>query len=451
MSSLCQCSLASKHLMPLARYHLFNDITLELCEGYEADYPSQCGCGKCINQFSRLLSARKTTIPRSIRTLTLNGTEFRAIGRVNNLWYFVEYAGGMECPQFIRTIMKHFTSVVHLEMRKLIWFTPPRRSSRTIARFFSSVKSLTLDGVIFYGGPKAIFWMLDKTSNLDVLRVRELDWPSRDVMPNDPPGLLVFAINLQFVCNSVGFPLRKLLWGVDVTEKFRTPMNRYTLHKPLLNLVIDVKDREADDTWLIWLLAQAERLNSVTTFHVSSNCFTEQEQVDVIQRLLDGMASLKQLTLSLTALPGSILDPAKMPPTLVAQQSLEYLEIRCHSYNPEEFRRWISWLWVILHTVTSPHLAAIRLVMDMICDAYPGTLFTRVVRDRVVRSLDIMLGDIDNYLCSIPSLRQLSIDVGTNTEGMSQWLKEAFWRCDAKDILNVKWFRGSIKHRYDMW
>jgi hypothetical protein len=190
--TLCQCSLVSKQWLLYARHRLFNDLTIKLC--VRPIYHQHCR--QCVSRFAYLVASRYCTIPHSIHTLTLSGNDIEHSW--SRLWSFVGNAGGMDRPEVVTAVMRHFQPVERLEMIDLHWFNPSWRSSRTVARFLSSVKSLTLDEVGFYGSPRALLWMLSNMPNLEVLLLpRRPDWPARRSYSNNPHALLAL---ISFFC-----------------------------------------------------------------------------------------------------------------------------------------------------------------------------------------------------------------------------------------------------------
>jgi hypothetical protein len=187
--ALCTCSLVSKSWLQLARRQLFDDLTIELCV-----QPNRHNlCHHCIGHFAPLLASPYCTVPRAIRTLRLSGNHVEK--NWINVWSLVGNPHGMRRPQFIWALAQYFWAVDRLEMIRVDWFNPPWTSSRTVSRFLSSIKWLTLCGVLFYGSPRGLFWMLDRMPCLEVLVMKRLWWrPLRD-MPNNSPALLVLTTN----------------------------------------------------------------------------------------------------------------------------------------------------------------------------------------------------------------------------------------------------------------
>jgi hypothetical protein len=297
--------------------------------------------------------------------------------------------------------------------------------------------------------------MLGNMPNLDVLSMRRPNWPARSGIPNNAPALLVFAMKTGPYCPILSFMIYKLLVGVLKAIEWVRPPSRYALRKPLCRLAIDLSDREMDDPWLLWLLTQTQMLSSITTLVVSIMCMSN--QAVMFQRLLSTVDSLQHLKILVSTYScPSISTPLPSPP-VIEHQALESLEIQINRYGSKEPQLWIPRLWNILHIATSSHLAIIRLAMDIDMDEPELDLvFKRLIwASGEVHSSSIELGDIDDYLCHLPNLRQLSVSVGlvktqlgrrggVTEEAMERWLKGAFWQCNAKDILNVKATRHSV-------
>jgi hypothetical protein len=425
--TLCQYSLVNKQWSLLARRQLFNDLTVKLC----ANPIGHQRCHQCISHFARLVASRRCTIPHSIRTLRLSGKDSEK--HWSQLWSLVGNPGGMERPSVVSALMKHFRSVERLEMICLNWFNPSWRSSRKVARFLSSVKSLTLDDVRFYGGPRALFWILSRMPSLDVLLVGDVSWPERSGFPNNPSGLLVFSINAAPICPIIFVPLFKLLvGGMKVMERIRSPASSYALLKPLRQLAVNIKYREMDDPEFQWLLTQAQKLKSMTSLAVSMK--SSQEEIAMFQSLLDTIDSLHHLTIRDTAHRDLTIVSS---PTLIKHRALESLSVHGSLYGESQI--WILHLKNILHTVKSDCLTVIRLAIDMDLDEFIP-IFGPQNSVSVVET-------IDNYLDAIPELRQLRIILGMtlswrvpllDEEGIEQMMRVAFGRCNANGILSVQ-------------
>lgn len=426
--TLCQCSLVNKEWLHFARYKLFKHLTIRLC----VRPATHRLCHQCICHFADLVSSRHCTIPRSIHTLKLNGKDSEHLW--SSLCSLVGNPGGMQRPAVILAVMKHFRSVEQLEMIKVNWFSPPRRSSRTIARFLSSVKSLTLNDVAFYAGPRGLLWMLDKMPSLDVLSMGKISWPARSGMPNNPSRFLVYSINAIPYCPLFWVPVYKMLSGaLRLSEKMKPPTSHYALHKPLSRLSVEIRYHSMDEPWLPWLLAQAQMFNSITTLVVATLCTGDQEQVLVFQGLLDAAVALHSLRIYLRVFNR---DEPTSPPTLIRHRALRSLEIHVSTFSHISPLIWIRWLKDLLHTATSSDLVAIQIVFEL--DA-----------SEVADIADSMAG-IDECINGIPSLRLLVIFVGLSlsdqrseceAEGI---LRTAFRQCDAKGILRVCLIQGSV-------
>jgi hypothetical protein len=431
--SLCQCSLVNKQWLLLARRQLFNDLTIKLC----ANPLGHGRCRQCISHFSLLVASRRCTIPSAIRTLRLNGEEREK--NWSSMWTLVGNPGGMERPAVIRALMNHFQSVERLELIDLDWFDPPWSSSRTVVRCLSSVKSLTLDHVGFYGGPRALVWMLSKMPNLEVLSTGELHWPEQSGFPNNTPGLLVFAFNAADCCPIFWVPLYKLIKGsLKVTEMMKPPTSRFSLQKPLRTLAVYIRYRTVDDPCLHWLLTQTQKLSSVTTLEVSTR-FTQEEGI-IFQSLLDCVDSLHHLTIH-----DDFWDNNDVAtPTLNNHQALESLKIYSSLFNPPQ--TWAVRLNNMLHTLSSSRFTVIQLTINTSAQSF-FTLFGPQNKSSEVSIIDDYLG------CSIATLRQLRISVGLpyagdgvrtelerslDEEAMRRLAKVAFGKCELKGILRLK-------------
>lgn len=413
-------SLVNKQWLHFARHHLFNDLRPI---GHRL-------CHQCISHFTDLVVSRNCTIPRFIRTLRLNGKSTK--NRWSNRWSLVGNPGSMQRLHVIQALMKHFYSVERLEMVCVHWFNPSWRSSRTVARFLSTVESLTLDDVSLYGGPRGLLWMLDKMLSLDVLMIDEPDWPSKSGWPNNPPSLLIFSLNAVPVFPLFFIPLYKALsGGLKVIERFRSR----TIRKPLGRLAIDIRYQTMDDPWISWLLSQAQQLSSVTTLIVSTAC--SQEEVVICQALLDTINSLLHLTIK-----GRLSypdDTSTSSPTLVEHKMLQSLSIHICLYEDPQI--WIAWLKNFIHTVRSSCLTVIRLAKEMNKDNFTVAFGPQDMYG---------VGNIDRAISTMPDLRQLQISVARyfrQREGrglsLEQQVRTAFRHCEAKAILSVRVIWGS--------
>ncbi|KIM92452.1 hypothetical protein PILCRDRAFT_123518 [Piloderma croceum F 1598] len=422
--TLCQYSLVNKQWSLLARRQLFNDLTIKLC----ANPIGHQRCHQCISKFARLVASRCCTIPHSIRTLRLSGKDCEK--HWAQLLSLVGNPGGMERPSVVSAVMKHFRSVERLEMICLNWFNPSWRSSRTVARFLSPVQSLTLDDVRFYGGPRALFWILSRMPSLDALSMGDVSWPERSGFPNNPSGLLVFSINAAPICPIIFVPLCKLLLGgMKVMERTRPPVSSYALLKPLRQLAVNIKYRKMDDLESQWLLTQAQKLKSVTSLAVSMK--GSQEEIVMFQSLLDTIDSLHHLTIRVTVDRDLTMVSS---PTLIKHRGLESLNVHAFIYGQSQ--TWILQLKNVLHTIKSSCMTVIRLAIDMDLDEFIPMFDSASV-----------VGTIDSYLNAIPELRQLRIILGVtlswrvpllDENGIEQMLRVAFGRCDANGILSVQ-------------
>lgn len=390
--TLCQCSLVNKQWLRFARHELFDNLTIKLCvRPINHDL-----CRRCIFHFSLLVASRHCTIPHSVRTLKLYGKDIEHPWF--SLWSLVGNAGGMQNPQVVLAVMKHFRSIERLEMIGLEWFNPPWPSSRAVARALSSVKSLTLDGARFYGGPRGLIWMLDSMHNLEVLSMNDLSWPARNGMPNNPPALLVFTLNAACYYPRTCTPLYMMVAGVfAVTKFFRLPKSCYRLHKPLSRLGIDIQGHEINDPWCRWLLAQVQVLGSITTLVVSTR--SEQPEALIFQGLSDIIGSLRRLTIYNETSFFHVDSATIIPLTLVKYRALEDLGIHiCLDMEPQ-----VLWLKNTLCTVQSSSLTDIRLTIETEMDK---SFF--ICRNQ---SKAPGVAEIDGFLNSIPSLQRLYVFV----------------------------------------
>ena len=343
----------------------------------------------------------------------------------------------MQREGVIRAVMGHFRSVDHLHMIDVEWFNPSCRSTRTVARFLSSVTSLTLNDVGFYSGPRGLIWMLDHMPRLDVLLMFGIRWPEQRGMPNNPPALLVLALNAYPYFPLLFVPLSKgLMWWLKVKERFRPPTSNHRLHKPLRKLAVNILEDKMDGLCFHWLLAQADSLASITTLMVSVG--NSQEQTLRLQSLLDAIESLCHLTIHDRH--DDSEDLAAMPsPTLTEHRALESLQIRIHlTYLKEpQLEVWVRRLKNILQTADSSCLTVIRLTIETYMDDF-------------ISILAHMAHNLDDYLSRLPHLRQLRIHVylpagwgySENIEGPEGLVRVAFERCEAKGTLRVKATRG---------
>lgn len=345
----------------------------------------------------------------------------------------------MERPEVIRAVMNHFRSVERLELIDLHWFDPPWLSSRTVARFLSSVTSLTLNDVGFYGGPRALVWMLSKMPNLEVLSTGKLNCPEKNGFPNNTPGLLVFAFNAAHCCPIIWVPIFLLIRSsLKVTEMMKPPTSRFSLLKPLRTLSVHIRYLTVDDPYLHWLLTQTQKLSSVTTLVVSTQ-FRQEESI-IFQSLLDGVNSLHHLTIH-----DDCHDTEDLAtPSLNNHRALESLKIYTDLYRMPQ--TWAGQLNNMLHTLSSSRLTVIQLSINTSAPNFFALFGPQS------KSAEVSI--IDDYLSgSIATLRQLRISVGLRypnfavqteldrlleEEAMGRLAKVAFGKCEHKGILRLK-------------
>jgi hypothetical protein len=430
--SLKLCRLVNKHILPCATTLLFRDITIRLCP-----HPNPGGhssCRQCIGQFVRLVASRYSTIPRTVRTLTLNG---KGTGNWMNMWKAVGNAGGMDRSGLVRGMAKHFLAVRHLEMIKVQWFDPPLNSLRTISRFLSSIKSLTLDDCGFYAGPRGLYWMIHQMKNLEELSIPSwrLDWPARHgYFPDNSPDLLVFCVNAGFFVPYVFIPFQRVMMGaLKVIEWMRRSVSSYGLQKPLRKLTIH-SSMDWNKPWLHWLLAQEEQLSSICTLAVSLN--GDEKALEFIT-MLKSMSSLRRLTIHEATLRNDNVIPIR--PT-INHQALEYLEIRL-LFPSETPQPSVQRTENILRMIQSPSLTVATLAFDL-----RGEIFNIWFGEKDVPS---PVASLDSYLSRIPNLQHVCLDMRLyrawrlETSEIERLLRRAFRLCEAQRILDLKVVRVS--------
>ena len=318
----------------------------------------------CITQFVLLVSSRHTTIPRAIRSLKLGGKTYWA--EWYNFYKIVANAGGMENQRMVRAIFKHFQSVQCLEFSKGVhWFKPSRRSSSTIHRSFSSVKTLILNDISVYIGPRAIFMMLQQMPNLEHLTISRISWPSKPGIPNNASRLLIFLVNIAGALKFVR-PLARLgLYLSNVGSKTHRPARYYVLRKPLetLCLHVPVESDDVNNVFIDWILPQTSALDSIHTLTAYTTVFTEGTVSSTcLQRLLPATSpSLLHLRLNFKSYSNRAVVPADHFSTFPSSQlKIQSLIIHINGDTPYI---WIPWMWSIIKAATPPTLTLLRLVL----------------------------------------------------------------------------------------
>lgn len=451
--ALGKCSLVSKQWLPYARHYCFNDIAIRLCERHNLDHRTPRLHQRCIIRFALLVKSKHATIPRSVRTLELNGKGF------NTMWMnpmkLVANGMGMEDTWALTALMKYFHSVEHLVLVKLHWFTQTSRSSRTIAHFLSSVKSLTLDDVSFNGGPRAILWMLENTTKLGTLTVGKITWPARYGMPNDASNFHILMINLSLYLPVIFTPLRKLAEAIHkIGDKMGRSEASYSLSETLHKLHINCSYRHSNSAEHVFLLSRPEILRTITTIGIKTVCTSQMgiDEVALVQSFLDAIHSLNHLRIHFSA--GK--EDGLTSPTLQNLQMLQSLSIYIDAVF-EVPKYWIPWLQGFLQTVkTNSQLSTVQLNMRAYAHGPEYDLVFQSVDDispRAVSSENPNFDEIDRYIAGLSNIQQVTVRFEmlrlsyikeyeelreVDARKMENRLRRAFRRCDATCRLSVE-------------
>ena len=348
--------------------------------------------------------------------------------------------------------MKYFTSVTHLKLFHLEWYSPP---SQTFATFLSSgIRSLTIHNVSYYVDPQWLLWVLSQTSNLERLQLSSLKW----IDPDNVPAHLVFANEHLWRFSTIGALVYAPLAGaLRIVERFRPPAQGlsqipaeahayYALCIPLRELYIDVSDQNMNELFLPWFMTQVRMMRSVTTLYIHSMCISDPTQMQMLE-MVGYMPSLQDLYITISSralLHCSVIMPS---PSLVRCEALKslHINIKGDPVSPEPWQ-WIPWLWTLLHAIVPPSLPQIQLRIDEGADDDVISIFQPLDRaSETVNTQEIELGDFDDYFSRLPQLRLLTIFVmlkhghGGNTptvEALLLLIEQTFWRCSAKSILS---------------
>ena len=455
--ALSKCTLISKQWLVRARYHHFNDTHIQLCEYHWNPQRCMGNCKRCITQFVLLVSSQHTTIPRAIRSLKLGGKTYWA--EWYNFYKIVANAGGMENQRMVRAIFKHFQSVQCLEFSKGVhWFKPSRRSSNIIHRSFSSVKTLILNDISVYIGPRAIF-MMQQMPNLEHLTISRISWPSKPGIPNNASRLLIFLVNIAGALKFVR-PLARLgLYLSNVGSKTHRPARYYVLRKPLetLCLHVPVESDDVNNVFIDWILPQTSALDSIHTLTAYTTVFTEGTVSSTcLQRLLSATSpSLLHLRLNFKSYSNRAVVPADHFSTFPSSQlKIQSLIIHINGDTPYI---WIPWMWSIIKAATPPTLTLLRLVLYF--DMCSSEFLNLTTITRSSPETDITLGDIDQFLAvdrnrdleqtrtRAPLRFEVIVEVVggwrlplemRNPSAILELVRKVFCRCDASEILSVK-------------
>ena len=360
----------------------------------------------------------------------------------------------------VRAIFKHFQSVRCLEFSKGVhWFKPSRRSSSIIHRSFSSVKTLILNDISVYIGPRAIFMMLQQMPNLEHLMISRISWPSKSGIPNNASRLLIFLVNIAGALKFVR-PLARLgLYLSNVGSKTHRPARYYVLRKPLetLCLHVPVESDDVNNVFIDWILPQTSALDSIHTLTAYTTVLTEGTVSSTcLQRLLSATSpSLLHLRLNFKSYSNRAVVLADHFSTFPSSQlKIQSLIIHINGDTPYI---WIPWMWSIIKAATPPTLTLLRLVLYF--DMYSSEFLNLTTITRSSPETDITLGDIDQFLAvdrnrdleqtrtRAPLRFEVIVEVVggwrlplemRNPSAILELVRKVFCQCDASEILSVK-------------
>ncbi|KAF8907584.1 hypothetical protein CPB85DRAFT_1311192 [Mucidula mucida] len=296
--SLHQLSLVDKAFSVYARQCLFQDLSIKTCPEIHipwcvnrSKYVGACDI-HCIKELAPVLKARApaSTIPRTIRTLTLDGS--RIIDDTFSFQEIEEHTGGMDDERVTAPVLGYFEAVqelrlLHVPLYPFSYWALFRWRPLTL---LSSVRTLVLDNTRFYGGPPALHSFISRMPNLQSLYMNRVRWAGKQSRwpgyPDDVPG---WAAILE------GSPT--IMWSQTVRETM-FPQQRKPIPSSPSHLILHLEGSVRALSWIMMPML-SEMLSKLSSLEVHTrNSGGDDVAVFLLRRLLASVPSVVDLTFS---------------------------------------------------------------------------------------------------------------------------------------------------------